>query len=309
MLTLDQAIHAFLDARIGLVSVKTLTLNEHYLQSLAAFLGDGCVDTITLNDLRAWRTALLQRNEKYRDAAIRTPVQGKLSPFTVHLHLRTARLFFKWLTEQQLIARNPAASLEMIELPQPQPKAISDADIEKLLQAARAATAPERDAAIILFLKSTGCRLGGIAGLTLDALDLDRRRALVYEKGRGGQKKARFVYLKPEAVCALRAWLAVRQCISTSSTVVFVSLRQNKGKPLGESGIYDRINHLARRAGIQGRFNPHAFRHRLARQMLINGAALGQVSRILGHTNVLVTDQYYGAWADAELEQAHEQFA
>jgi len=51
------------------------------------------------------------------------------------------------------------------------------------------------------------------------------------------------------------------------------------------------LRRLARRAGVVGRVNPHAFRHASARESLLNGGDIGALSQILGLTQIVVTDQ------------------
>ncbi len=51
-----------------------------------------------------------------------------------------------------------------------------------------------RDYALALFLADTGCRVAGVVGLKFGDLDLEHGTAEVFEKGRGGNKKARLVF-------------------------------------------------------------------------------------------------------------------
>lgn len=74
---------------------------------------------------------------------------------------------------------------------------------------------------------------------------------------------------------------------------------------LTREGIYRVLGRLANVAGVRGRFNPHSFRHALARDSLRAGADLSQVSQLLGHKGVAVTADYYARWDDHELQAAH----
>ena len=62
-----------------------------------------------------------------------------------------------------------------------------------------------RDRAVILMLFDTGCRVGGLCGLRVSDVDLERRRAVVTELG----GKVRIVFFREETAEALEAWLAV----------------------------------------------------------------------------------------------------
>lgn len=312
MTTLTDAISTFLGARIGIVSPKTARINAQYLNSLTEFFGPAqLLETLTLNHLRAWRAWLFQRETKYASAATSRPKEtGALSVYTIHGHVRTCRQFFKWLHAEEFLAANPSARLELPPLPKEPPKNIADADIEKMLKAAhKSARTKARDVALIWFLRDTGCRLGGAATACLRDLDLENGVVIVREKGRGGQHVARATFLNGKAIEALRVWLAVRPEArrldgSPVTNALFVNLRHPHGA-LTPGAIYRRIKSLAKGAGVFVHSNPHAFRHGLARRMLEHGAPLGAVSRILGHSDIKVTDMFYGVYENAELKTAH----
>lgn len=312
MTTLTDAISTFLGARIGIVSPKTARINAQYLNSLTEFFGPAQpLETLTLNHLRTWRAWLFQREMKYASAATSRPSEtGALSVYTIHGHVRTCRQLFKWLYAENEIATNPALRLELPPLPKEPPKNISDADIEKMLKAARGSA---RDVALIWFLRDTGCRLGGAATACLRDLDLVNGVVIVREKGRGGEHVARATFLNRQARAALRAWLAVRPDAAHRgglpvTNALFVNSRFPHG-PLTAGALYRRIKDIAKRAGVFDHSNPHAFRHGLARRMLEHGAPLGTVSRILGHSDIKVTDTFYGVYVRDELKRAHEKYA
>lgn len=301
-MTISEAIQEFLSARVGVVSASTLKINRQYLAPFDEQFGCRCVETITLNDLRLWRLGLVSRNARYDQLTAKRPSKrGGLSPFTVNLYLRMLRQLFRWLWQEERIPRNPAARLELVGEPDIPPKAISEEDLCRVI---RAAHPSPRDLALIYFLAATGSRVGGLVGLRLEHLELDRARATVYEKGRGGAK-ARTVYLAPIAVELMRCWLLERP--ETTHDTVFVSNDAPHAR-LTRSGVYQVLKRLARTGECTGRFNPHSFRHRFAREMLLNGAPLAMVSQILGHSTIDVTVRYYGRFADHELQQTHARY-
>lgn len=307
-MTLAEAIRLFLDSRVGLVSAKTARINADYLASLPAYFGtERAVETVTLAELRLWRKHLVERPRKTGE--------GRLSSHTVHGHIRVVRQFFAWLTREGVLSANPAARLEQVPIAHniASSKMMSDADFEKLL-AASAGDAPERvrDRALLWWFRQTGSRLGGAAHLTLEALELERGRATVVEKGRGGGK-LRTVYLKAEALAALREWLELRAVLPLTTERVFTTVPNDAGLggggELKESSLYMVFHRMAKRAGVTGRFNPHAQRHALAKRMLRNGANLAAVSKVLGHADIRVTHEHYGQYEDQEAYEAHTRYA
>lgn len=301
---LDSAIELYLAAHQGMISPKTMRLYKQSLGVLRDFFGSREVSTITLDDLRAYRTALFERNERYGENSSRPREQGRLSVWTIHGHIRIARQFFRWHFTEGKITLNPAARLELPALGNEPPKGISEEDMQKMLAAAKASS---RNYAILMFLADTGCRIGGVAELELADLDLENRQAIVHEKGKHGRKKVRTVFFNSPTAEALKMWLVERQQMGKAQNTqrVFVG---RKG-PLTTVGLYQIIRAIGRVVGITGRFNPHSFRHGLARSLLQRGLDLGRVSRILGHSDEKVTAQFYGVFSQQELADAHAKYS
>ncbi|MCZ7568790.1 MAG: tyrosine-type recombinase/integrase [Ardenticatenaceae bacterium] len=299
-MTITEALKLYQLSRVGRVAARTLQWDEQKLRPLAEFFtAERPVETITLEDLWRWRAWLVRRDTRYGDHPTKPEVKGGLSGYTLRGHIQAVKQFFRWATRRGYIPGDPAEGLKMPARPDVEPKAVAREDLWSLLQAAR--ESGPREYAIVLFLADTGCRAGGLVSLTLSSLDLPRGVATVKEKGRGGGKRRR-VHLLKATVEALRAWLNERPAFKTDR--VFLG---RKG-PLTPSGLYQILERLAQRAGIEGRFNPHAFRHGFARGLLENGADLGTVSQLLGHSSIEVTHDFYARWKPSELAERHKRF-
>lgn len=122
---------------------------------------------------------------------------------------------------------------------------------------------------------------------------------MVCEKG----DKTRRVFFTEETAEALNDYLTERT--NCNSSYVFVG---RYGKPLTESGVYQVFKRLAKRAGIKGRFNPHAWRHAWAGRALRRGARLEHISEALGHSSSVVTKQFYLVWDDRIRKETHEKY-
>ncbi len=203
---LNEAVQRFGPALVIEVAPRTC---EWYLQKLAglmAFVGAECeVETIRTDTLRVWLADLARQAERRTNHPTRPTREGGLSPYTLAGYVRTMRRFFGWLYEEEHLEDNPAARLKLPKLPKEPPKAVAPNDLDLLLEAAWASG--DRDYALVCFLADTGCRVGGLASLTLDALDLDAGEATVREKG----EKTRGVFLVPRTVAALAGDAATRR--------------------------------------------------------------------------------------------------
>jgi len=296
---LSGLIAEFLESQTGIVSPQTTCWYTHRLNSLGTYLGASRdIRTIDLRELRQWRAQLVARDHRWETHPTRPRAQGALSPWTLHGYVRAVRHFFKWCADEGWLVENPARRLELPPLPDEPPKGVSRNDIEKML---RIAQSHPRDYALVLFLADTGARVGGAAGLRWMDAALEERRATVREKGRGGKRKARPVYFGARTQRALKCL----RDLNPQADHVFIGCRGNR---LTEGGIYLALKRIARQAGVT-RWNPHAFRHAFAREMLQRGASLAHVAQMLGHRDPAITTRFYARFADSELRQAHTRYS
>ncbi len=299
-LSLRQAFDAYIQAQSRLLSPQTIRVYKQSLRYLLQRIGeDTTLEEITKSDMLQWRDSLFAK---------------KLSVHTIRRIHGDAATFFNWMVAIGLIARSPMAGVKKPVAPDTGPKAISLADFQRLLAEAgkyrgnkwrHAAAYKARNTAIVLFLASTGCRVGGLCSARLGTLQIFDGGAQVdvTEKGRGGGK-VRTVYLSETAALALLDWLDHRP--ETGHDIIFVTLEgKNKGLPVKPVSIRKLFDRLGERAGIEGRVNPHAFRHACAREWLRAGADLQTVSQLLGHSDIRTTSKFYARWSNTELRDSH----
>jgi site-specific recombinase XerD len=284
MNNLIAAVEGFLAGQAGEVSASTRVWYGRMLRPFGEWAGPVCPSTVTPAMLRAYRAHLVDRG---------------LSVHSVHGHQRAIRRLFSWLVDEGHIEHNVALDVPLVRLPAQPPKALSDDDLDRLLD--RLPSEDVRDRAIILLLADTGCRVGGLCSLTLESLDLPNNCATVVEKG----QRSRRVYFTPVTADTLSLYLAVRP--SSQSDVLFLS---KSGTALTTNGVRLMLERVGKRAGVKGRVNAHSFRHAFARSFLRNGGNLAALGRLLGHApGSPVTAKYYAVWDDRELQEFHERYS
>ena len=199
-----------------------------------------------------------------------------------------------------LAASDPAREVSPPAPPRRLPKAISIAEVERLLDAAGAVSDPDprvlRDRALLEFLYSTGARISEATGLDIDDLPAGRGQEAEYDpvvllSGKGG--KQRFVPVGSYAVRALEAYLvrgrpALAACARRAAPAVFLNAR---GGRLTRQGAWGVLAEVAGRAGISG-VSPHTLRHSFATHLLDGGADIRVVQELLGHASVETTQVY-----------------
>jgi integrase/recombinase XerD len=147
-----------------------------------------------------------------------------------------------------------------------------------------------RDYTIILLLLDTGIRVSEMCSLTLDRVYLEvLNEAFIKVMGKG--RKEREVGLSPEVAQHLWKYIhAYRHPKDASNQSLFIN---SFGKPLTIFGIEQMLQEVAKRAKVTGvRVSPHTFRHTFARMYLENGGDVYRLSLLLGHSSVVVTENY-----------------
>ena len=215
--------------------------------------------------------------------------------------LSSLRRFYHYQLRQGVVQTDPTARVEAPKPDRPLPDALTEAEVERLLDAPDPATPlGRRDRCMLEVLYATGLRVSELVGLRLD--QLNRQQGVVRVTGKGG--KERLVPLGESALDALTDYLErVRPDLSRRApdAVVFITQR---GGGMTRQAFWYRIREHARSANIAKPLSPHTLRHSFATHLLNHGADLRVVQMLLGHTD-LSTTQVYTHVARARLQALH----
>jgi site-specific recombinase XerD len=81
-------------------------------------------------------------------------------------------------------------------------------------------------------------------------------------------------------------------------------------EPLTRSGVARLISDAGKKAGITDvRVSAHTFLHTFARMYLENGGGVYKLSRLMGHSEVQITETYLKDFQSREARRDHEQFS
>lgn len=287
--TFDEAVDEFmLDCEVGNLSDETIRTYKEVLDAFGRDQGDLRLAAVDVSVMRGYMASLWRRNKR-----------GEISPHTVGKHDRHLRVFWRFCEDCGFVERSPMRGLRRPKLPEIKPSGVPHRDIIRLLEACNQMddqVEAARNKAIILWFVDTGCRRGGAVGLTLDDIDLRRKMARVTEKG----DKTRPVFFSYYTAQHIRQWLAVRK---SGSRAVFTSVRT--GEPLKKSGFNQMIKRMKARAGVRSRISPQRFRNSFSRQFLRAGGDISVLSRLLGHSDIKTTHDYYAVFDEDELQELH----
>ena len=227
--------------------------------------------------------------------------RGQRSAASLHRMKAAVRAFFAWAVEAGLVEDNPARSIRMHRLPRKLPVFLTTAEKKRLLKELKGRTdfSALRDRAMIEVMLGTGIRLGELAALDMDDIDLDAKHLRVRAKGNVPQVK----FIKTDLRTLLRRYLAERRRHGRPEMeALFLSNRDGR---LCQRQIANRLAHWLRKAGIEKELTPHGLRHTFATHLYGATNDLLVVQRALGHRDVSTT-QIYTHLVDGQLEEALE---
>ena len=215
--------------------------------------------------------------------------ERKYADSTVARKIAAVKSFFHYLTDKKLILSDPTALLDSPRVDKYLPKAISESDIELLLEQPENHTGPEslRDMAMLGLLYSTGMRVSELVSLNLDDVDLENNRVRCVGKG----SKARLIPVLARQHINLEDYLnkARPQLVGSNGEIaLFVN---HRGHRLTRQGFWLILKAYADEAGIAD-ITPHTLRHSFAAHMLDRGEQLPRVQQLLGHASVSTTQIY-----------------
>ena len=209
-----------------------------------------------------------------------------LAPRSIQRRLSAVRSFFRFLTIEKALARNPAHDVRAPKAERRLPVTL-DADLmARLLDLPAGGGLLARDRAMMELLYSSGLRLAELISLDVTTVDMKDRSVQVLGKGR----KARIVPVGRRALAALEEWQRERaQFARPDEPALFVG---RGGRRLGARAVQARVAYWARRQGLPVHVHPHLFRHSFASHLLESSGDLRGVQELLGHANLSTTQIY-----------------
>jgi len=219
--------------------------------------------------------------------------------------LAALRTFARYLLREGLLPDDPTALLVSPRRETTLPAHLEREQMTALLESPDVTTvAGRRDRAILELFYASGLRLGELADLDLDDINVSSR--VVRVRGKGA--KERLVPFNHAAADALRVMIAdrggggsepprARSRRERSSGArqarprhpLFLNLRGGRLTPRSVDRIVRK--HVGQAAIAQG-ISPHALRHTFATHLLQAGADLRVIQELLGHARLSTTQRY-----------------
>ena len=198
--------------------------------------------------------------------------------------LAAIRKLFTFLTENNIIAGNPANTVKGARREQKEPGILYKEQYKALLYEAADNV---RDYAILMTFLQTGIRLSELVNLRVDDLDFEHR-LLTVRQGKG--KKDRQIPLVDEAVKALRNYVRYRNTELILDDETFF-LAKN-GTSLNVSSVKYLVSKYVKRAGIRKKVSVHTLRHTFGAHKADKQMGIATLQELMGHKKKETTLKY-----------------
>lgn len=300
-MTDDEALLAAYDRYLGVERGRSANTVRAYLgdaRGLLDHLSDaGCgspgarLAGADLSALRAWLGAL---------------ARGGASRATIARRSASVRTFYAWAVRTGRLSQDPSVRLVAARKGRDLPEILTAAQAEQALTAAAVAAddgdpAALRDLAMVEVLYASGMRVGELAALDIDDVDLDARTARVLGKG----ARERTVPFGVPAERALADWLTrarPRLVTAASGPALFLGAR---GRRIDQRQVRTAVRVATGRPEGATSLAPHGLRHTAATHLLDGGADLRTVQELLGHKSLATTQLY----TQVSVERLKETYA
>ena len=188
----------------------------------------------------------------------------------------------------------PQQEFDFIKLKEkiPQLVIIDEKNLKRILNHIK--TLCDKSQLIVLLMVSTGVRRTELSMIRLENINYQRNRIYLVDTKCGA---GRYIFYDPTITDL------IKRVASGNKTYLF---EEATGDHISVNAISMVIKRIATHLNIKG-LSPHKFRHTYATMLLKNGANIGAVRLLMGHSSLSVTHRYLDFTSD-ELENANTSF-
>ena len=227
--------------------------------------------------------------------------QDGRSAATVSRSLASLKNFYSYVVSSGFLEKTPVIDIKVDRGEKKLPQILTGREIELLLAQPVCVDAKGfRDKAMLEVMYATGIRVTELIELDVDDVNLELGIIKC-----SGSKKSRAIPLYPGALKALSTYLTdVRSSMvaSNGEKALFVNI---SGVRMSRQGFWKILKHYQTTAHIEKEITPHTLRHSFAVHLLENGADLGSLQELMGHSDISST-QMYTHMVNQKLKSVYE---
>lgn len=214
--------------------------------------------------------------------------QGR-SASTISRNLASLKNFYNYIVSSGFLEVSPVPSgIHIVRGEKKLPQILTGREVEKLLlQPACVDAKGYRDKAMLEVMYATGIRVSELIDLNLE--DVNSELGIIKCVS---AKKSRIIPLYPAALRALTIYIRdVRpgMIADPAEKALFVNVG---GARMSRQGFWKILKQYQSKAGIEKEITPHTLRHSFAVHLLENGADLGSLQELMGHSDISSTQLY-----------------
>lgn len=214
--------------------------------------------------------------------------QGK-SGATVSRVLASLKNFYAYLVSTGFLETSPVSSDIHVDRGEKKlPQILTGKEVETLLAQPSTSDAKGlRDKAMLEVMYATGIRVTELIDLNVEDVNLELGILKC-----GSAKKSRSIPLYPAALRVLAVYVKeVRFAMvaDPGERALFVNVG---GSRMSRQGFWKILKFYQAKAGIEKEITPHTLRHSFAVHLLENGADLGSLQELMGHSDISSTQMY-----------------
>lgn len=245
---------------------------------------------------------MLQADQQHINSYLDWLLQQGKSGATASRTLASLKNFYSYAVSAGFLTRTPITTDIHVDRGEKKlPQILTGREVELLL-AQPVSTDPKglRDKAMLEVMYATGIRVSELIDLNISDVNLDLGIIKC-----SSAKKNRAIPLYPAALKALSLYIKdvrVAMVADPSEQALFVNIG---GMRMSRQGFWKILKHYQAKAGIEKDITPHTLRHSFAVHLLENGADLGSLQELMGHSDISST-QIYTQMINQKLKSVYE---
>ncbi len=207
---------------------------------------------------------------------------------TVSRSLASLKNFYAYVVSSGFLEKTPVTDIRINRGEKKLPQILTGREIELLLSQPVCVDAKGyRDKAMLEVMYATGIRVSELIELDIDDVNIEQGIIKC-----SNARKSRAIPLYPAALKALSVYIRdIRDSMTASSDerALFVNI---SGTRMSRQGFWKILKHYQAAAHIEKEITPHTLRHSFAVHLLENGADLGSLQELMGHSDISSTQLY-----------------
>lgn len=214
--------------------------------------------------------------------------QGR-SAATVSRVLASLKNFYTYAVSTGFMETSPVtAELHIDRGEKKLPHVLSGKEVELLLSQP-SCNDPKgfRDKAMLEVMYATGIRVTELIDLNIEDVNLELGILKC-----NSAKKSRTIPLYPAALRALTVYIKEIRMLMVADPAERALFVNMGGARMSRQGFWKILKYYQAKAGIEKDITPHTLRHSFAVHLLENGADLGSLQELMGHSDISSTQVY-----------------